>query len=236
MPANVLDPSSAVAISTQEDFVREFRDGEGVLTAALPVVAPAARRGWSQPRCRRGRRGDAGGPRFPPAWCSGRGSTPDSKATSAASTDPTLTLDVDLGGREVMPAIVAHPTSALLDPAELERTGTSPADAAVQIVAQLVTTRQRARRRGSVVTPSSPVPGTIPTPASPLPSAATQPAFPGCGLAPLSAVPSTTDPVLMATTDRRPWCCRRPPDPGLEARSQRIDLTRVAAAATARCS
>ena len=196
VPANVLDPSSAVAIGAQEDFDRELRDGEAVLTAALPSSLPQ-RAAWLVPTpistdaaamlAGIGFRSLVLGPEIYAGLDGNIG----------GFHEPTLTLDVDLGGREVMPAIVAHPTSALLDPAELERTGTSPADAAVQIVAQLVTTRRELgaeQRRSAVLT--SPA-GTIPDAGVAAAVGRYATSVPWMRLAPLSAVPSTTDPVLI---------------------------------------
>ena len=231
IPANVLDPSSAMAIGAREDFERELRDGEAVLTDALPSSLPQ-RAAWLVPTPIST---DAA------AMLAGIGFRSlvlepeiyaDLEGNIGGFHEPTLTLDVDLGGRGVMPAIVVHPASALLDPAELERTGSSPADAAVQIVAQLVTSRRELgadQRRSAVLTTP---PGTVPDAGVAGAVARYATSVPWMRLAPLSAVPSTTDTVLINGDTPETVLLPATAGPDLEDRSQRIELTRVAAAAT----
>jgi hypothetical protein len=231
VPANVLDPSSAVAIGAQQDFVRELRDGEAVLTAALPSSLPQ-RAAWLVPTPIST---DAA------AMLAGLGFRslvldPDIytglDGNIGGFHDSTLTLDVDLGTLGAMPAIVVTPVNGLLDPATLERTDLSPADAAVQIVAELVTTRRELgvdQRRSAVL--STP-PGTIPDADVAGAVARYASSVPTLQLAPLSSLPSTTDTMILGEDGPETVTLPATAGPDLEDRANRIELTRVAAAAT----
>jgi hypothetical protein len=231
VPANVLDPSSAVAIDAQQDFVRELRNGEAVLTAALPASLPQ-RAAWLVPTPIST---DAA------AMLAGLGFrslvlSPDIytglDGNIGGFHDSTLTLDVDLGTLSAMPAIVVTAVNGLLDPATLERTDLSAADAAVQIVAELVTTRRElgvGKRRSAVL--STPT-GTIPDADVAGAVARYAASVPTLQLAPLSALPSTTDTMLVGDDGPETVTLPATAGPDLEDRASRIELTRVAAAAT----
>ena len=231
IPADVLDPSSAVAINAQEDFARELRSGEAVLTDALPSSIPQRA-----------------------AWLVNTPISTDAAAMLAdlgfrslvvdeaiyaeldgnigGYHDDTLSLDVDLGARGSLPAMVTDAGPSLLDPATLERSAMSPAAAAVQIVAELVTARrdlgEQLQRSAVLTTPA----GTVPDADVAGAVARYATSMPDFRLAPLSAVPSTTDTMIVGDTG--PQTVSLPPTagPDLTERAQRIELTRVAAAAT----
>jgi hypothetical protein len=160
MPAHELDPSSAVAIGESDSFTRELREGEDVLASTLPA-APTNRSAWV-----------VTSPISAGAVTELRNLgfrlliLDDAMYRSldgniGAFQDPTLAAEADVGDGFVMPAVVVSPSGRLLDPEYLSSSGLTPEDAAVQLAAELLTTKRElgAGRRGVVLaTPDVGVP------------------------------------------------------------------------------
>ena len=90
----------------RSDFARELRSGEDVPDRRPAVVAPAAGGVARDHADQHRRRGDARRPRLPQPRRSTRRSTPSSTATSAGTTTTRSAVDVDLGDRGSLPAMV----------------------------------------------------------------------------------------------------------------------------------
>jgi hypothetical protein len=230
-PADQMDPSSAVAIGATDVFTRELREGEDALAAALPGT-PTRRSAWLV-------------------------TSPISGAAAAelrdlgfrllvldAETyqsidgavggyqDPTLAVEADLSDGFTLPALVVPALGTLLDSRHLEATGITPSDAAVRLLAELLTIRGELgpHRRRSVV---------LATPDVGVPDSAVVATFtalaadmPQVELVPLSVLPGVTDTMRVR---RRPVTVILPDEagPDLGARAQRINLTRVFAESAA---
>jgi uncharacterized membrane protein len=231
LPADQLDPSSAVAIDESEAFTRELREGEDILAAALPT-APTRRSAWVV-------------------------TSPISAAAAAelrnlgfrllvldeetyagldgnigGYQDPSLATEVDVGDGFTLPAVVVSPSGRLLDPAYLQSVGLAPTDAAVQLLAEVLMIRHELGtnvRRSLVLAP----------PAFGVPDADVVAAFtslvasvPGLELASLSALPGATDTMVV---DNEPVALTLPDvaGPELEDRARRIALTRLSAESAA---
>ena len=114
--------------------------------------------------------------------------------------DTTLSIGVELGEQTPFPAKVVDAGSALLDPATLDRDGLSPTDAAVRLAARLVTTRRELGadlRRSVVLLPPD---GAVPDPDVAARLATFVDELPGFAMAPLSALPGSTDTMVVGGT------------------------------------
>jgi hypothetical protein len=227
LPADQLDPSSAVAVDEVATFTRELREGEDVLAAALPS-APTRRSAWIV-------------------------TSPISTAAAAelrnlgfrllvldndtyialdgnigGYQDPSLAAEVDLGDGFSLPALMVSPAGRLLDTDYVRSVGLTPNDAAVQLLAEVLTIRRElgAEPRRSVV---------LATPALGVPDPAVVAAFtslaasaPDVELAQLSALPGATDTMVV---DGRPVRVTLPEVAGTDLgdRLRRITLTRLSA-------
>lgn len=232
LPANQLDPSAAVAIGGADEFSRELREGEDTLARLLPDT-PTRRAAWL---------------------------TSDPVSTAAASmlrdplgfrllvldqgvystldgniggfTDSSLTVETDLGDGGTLPTALVSPLGTELDTDRREAAGSTPTEAAVRVVAELLTISRELgpdQRRNVVLA----------TPAVALPDPATVAAItrfatdhPDLDMTTLSRLVGTTDTMLV---DGEPVTLRLPEraGPDLGARAERIDLTRVYAASAA---
>ena len=142
--------------------------------------------------------------------------------------DTTLAVEVDLGDGARFPAIVLHATGGLLEPTAVTA-DTSATDAAVQIMATLVTTRRELgadqRRSAVLVAPDSGIPDPD--------IAATLATFvagtPDFALAPLSALASATDTMIVGDDGPQVVTLPETAGPDLTERARRIDLTRISA-------
>jgi hypothetical protein len=231
LPADQLDPSSAVAIDESEAFTRELREGEDVLAAALPAT-PTPRSAWL-----------VTSPISAAAVAELRNLgfrllvLDDETYTSLEGNiggyqDPTLAAEVDVGDGFVMPAVVVSPSGRFLDSEYVRSAGLTTEDAAVQLLAELVTTEgelgSRARRSVVLATPD------IGVPDSDVVAAFTSLAatVPDLELVPLSAVPGATDTMI---ANGGPVTLTLPSEAGpeLAERADRINLTRLSAEASA---
>jgi uncharacterized membrane protein len=231
LPANQLDPSSAVAIDASEAFTRELREGEDVLAAALPS-APTRRSAWVV-------------------------TSPISAAAAAelrnlgfrllvldgetyagldgnigGYQDPSLAAEIDVGDGFTLPAVVVSPSGRLLDPEYVRSADLAPTDAAVQLLAEVMTIRHELGtnvRRSVVLAPPA-----FGVPDADVVAAFTSlvPSVPGVELAPLSALPGATDTMIV---DNEPVVLTLPDvaGPELEDRARRIALTRLSAESAA---
>ncbi len=157
LPQDVLDPSSAVDIDAGDVFARELVQGVEVSNTALPG-APARRSSWlvddavSTDAAVMLRNLGFG------MLVMSRDTYDGLEGSIGGYLDPTLTFETDLGEAGSMPAMVRAPAGALLDTERLEDLDIGPTEAAVRIMAELVTTRRElgAGKRRSVVlaTPS----------------------------------------------------------------------------------
>ncbi|MGI9030141.1 MAG: hypothetical protein ACR2HP_09180 [Ilumatobacteraceae bacterium] len=225
LPSAAFDPSSAAAVGETENglFGRRLLDGEEALDAAVPT-APAERSAW-----------------ITTAAVSDGAATmlrtlgfdllilDDATYTGLDGNiggflDTTLTVDVELSGGGTMPALVLSPLGRLLDPEGSSSGG--PVDAAVRILAELVTTRRELGegQRRSVV---------LAAPGGRLPDAEVARALSeltgpldDVRLVPLSTLAATTEPMLV---DGEPSTVELPTTagPDLSARLDRIELTRL---------
>jgi uncharacterized membrane protein len=160
LPAHELDPSSAVAIGESATFTRELREGEDVLASALPE-APTSRSAWvvTSPisagavavlrnlgfrllllddEMYKSLDGNIGGYQ-----------------------DPTLAAEADVGDGFMMSAVVVSPSGRFLDSEYLTSAGLTAKDAAVALLAELLTTKRElgGGRRGVILaTPDVGVP------------------------------------------------------------------------------
>jgi hypothetical protein len=230
-PADQMDPSSAVAIGATDAFTRELREGEDALAAALPGIT--TRRS---------------------AWLV---TSPISGAAAAelrnlgfrllvfdedtyesldgnlgAFKDPTLAVETDLNDGFALPAMVVPASGVLLDPSYIAAAGITPGDAAVRLLAELLTIRRELgpqRRRGVVLaTPDIGVPDSEAVATF----TALAAALPKVEVVPLSVLPGATDTMRLR---RRPVTVTLPEEAGIDlsARAQRINLTRVFAESAA---
>jgi hypothetical protein len=227
LPADQLDPSAAVAVNEAATFTRELREGEDVLAAALPS-APTRRSAWVV-------------------------TAPISTAAAAelrnlgfqllvldgdtyaaldgnigGYQDPSLAAEADLGDGFTLPALVVSPAGRLLDTDYVRSAGLTPNDAAVQLLAEVVTMRRElgAEPRRSVVL-ATPTIG-VPDPDVVAAFTSLAASVPDVELAPLSALPGATDTMVL---DGRPVSLTLPSVAGtdLGERLRRITLTRLSA-------
>ena len=227
VPADVIDPSSAVAIDAQAAFTRELLEGTDILSAALPD-SPPVRSAWLAPT--EISTGAAAMLRnlgfralvFAPDVYN------ELEGSIGGFVDTTLSIDVALGDGVSFPGLVVDASGRLLETTALTQ-GTSATDAAVEIMASLVTTRRELGdelRRGAVlVAPETGIPDAD--------VAATLAGFvsgmPEFSLAPLSALPSATDTMVLDGSGPQVVTLPETAGPDLSDRAGRIDLTRVSA-------
>jgi hypothetical protein len=225
LPAQQLDPSSAVAVGQSATFTRELREGEDILAAALPSV-PTRRSAWLVPSAISA-----------PAAAELRnlgfrllvldGETYESlDGNIGGYQDPSLAAEADLGDGFTLPAMTVSPAGRLLDTDYLQSVGLDPADAAVQLLAEVVTIRRElgteSRRSLVLATPSVGVPDADVVAAFTSLAAA----VPDVALVPVSALPGATDTMEV---DGQPVNLTLPPVAGtdLAERLRRITLTRL---------
>jgi hypothetical protein len=231
LPADQLDPSSAIAIGAGEAFTRELREGEDVLAAALPATA-TPRAAWL-----------VTSPISAAAVAELRNLgfrllvLDDETYTTLEGNiggyqDPTLAAEADVGDGFVMPAVVVSPSGRFLDSEYVRSAGLTAEDAAVQLLAELLTTKRElgpdARRSTVLATPDLGVPDRDVV-AVFTSLAAT---VPDLELVPLSSVPGATDTMV---ANGGPVTLTLPAEAGpeLAERAQRISLTRLSAEAAA---
>jgi hypothetical protein len=233
LPAPTLDPSSATATGLQDTFSTALRDGEGVLSGALPAALPQRS-----------------------AWIV---DGPISSSAAAMLRDPlgfdllvfdhtvydgleggiggyhdrSLSFEVDVGGRASLPGFVISASSHWLDRDELDRDGLTPTDGAVRLMSELVVARDSlgADRRRSVVLALPPGVAPDPEVAAALASFVTE--TPEFALSELASLPTSTD--TMVVPGRGPENVHLPAvaGPDLGERVRRVTLTRLAAASAA---
>ncbi len=225
LPADVMDPSSLVAIDEQPAFTRELVAGEDTLAGALPVP-PTRESGWF-----------AGGPISTPAAVMMRNLgfrslvlPPDFydglEGSIGGFLDRTLGIEVDLEDGSRFPAKVPDVAGALLDPAAIDDQR-STVDAAVEIAASLVTTRRELgpqRRRSAVLmTPS----GVVPDAEVSATLARFISTIPDFALATMSTLPGATE--TMVVVGRGPVVVELPgtAGPDISARREPLELTRA---------
>lgn len=227
LPADVLDPSSAVAIDEGDAFTRDLLRGEDVLDDALGVRA-TRESGWLAP----GEISTGATRLLRNLGFRSLVLTPDTynglDGSIGGYLDATLAIGVELGEQTPFPAKVVDAGSVLLDPATLDRDGLSPTDAAVRLAATLVTTRRELGddlRRSVVLLPPD---GAVPDPDVAARLATFVDGLPGFAMTPLSALPGSTDTMVVGDT---PQVVTLPDvaGPDLSARADRIAVTRVAA-------
>lgn len=225
LPAEELDPSSAVAIDRAEVFARGLRDGEEVIETALPDV-PADRSAWltTSPVS-----AAAAGMLFDLGF--------DLLVMNAVTYsrlenniggffDTTLLAEASIGDGDRLASSVVSALGARLDPVRPE--ALAPMDEAVRILAELVTARRElgstVRRSVVLATPET----AIPDPAVAGALAALVAGRTDLLLARLSDLEGTTDTMIV---DGQAHTLTLPPTagPDLAERAERIQLTRVSA-------
>lgn len=223
LPAAAFDPSSAVAVDAVETFGDRLADGEAELKAAMPT-APVERSAWITTTVI-----SDGAATMLRNYGFDLLVLDDTTYTGLDGNiggflDTTLTVDVELSAGGTVPALVLSPLGALLDPRP--SSAGSPVDAAVRILAELVTTRRELGegQRRSVV---------LAAPDGRLPDAEVARALSeltgpldDVRLVPLSTLAATTEPMLV---DGAPSTVELPTTagPDLSARLERIELTRL---------
>jgi hypothetical protein len=231
VPAPSLDPSSATAAGLQDVFSRALRSGEDRLSAVLP--SPPQRSGWvaesaistSAAAMLRDPLGFDLVVLEPDVYNELEGSI-------GGYHDPTLTTTVELGGGAALPGFVISPSSHWLDRADLDRRRLTATDGAVRLMADLVV-RQAADpdlRRGIVLAPD---PGVAPDPEVAATLASYIAETPDFALTRLTALPATTE--TMVVPGRGPESVRLPETagPDLGARVENVNLARLAATSAA---
>jgi Family of unknown function (DUF6049) len=231
LPADELDPSSAVAIGEAATFTRELREGEDALAEALPT-SPARRSAWV-----------ATSPISAAAAIELRNLgfrlliLDDATYTSLDGNiggyqDPSLAVDVDIGDGSVLPALVVAPAARLLDSEYLRSAEITSQDAAVQLLAEMLTLRRdlgaRPRRSMVLATPDIGVPDGDAVAAFTSLAAS----VPDIAMVPLSVLAGATDTMR---ANRQSVTVQLPAEagPDLADRAQRIALTRLSAESAA---
>jgi hypothetical protein len=227
LPADELDPSAAVAVDESATFTRELREGEDLLAAALPS-APTRRSAWvvTAP-ISAAAAAELRNLGFRLLVMDG-GTYAELDGNIGGYQDPSLAAEADVGDGFTLPVLVFSSAGQLLDPEYLRSAGLTANDAAVQLLAEVVTMRRElgAERRRSVVL-ATPTVG-VPDPDVVAAFTSLAASHPDVELVPLSALPGATDTMVV---DGRPVRLTLPAVAGadLGERLRRITLTRLSA-------